>query len=416
MKIVLNPLGSHGDVHPFIGYGIELARRGHEVVVVTNEHFGPLACAAGLGFIKLGDEAFFRMLRDDPNLWHKTRAPEFIFSKGVFPMIPRAVATLREQIVPGQTVLVSGSLGLAARLVQDLTGVPHATVHLSPLAFRSLIAPPKVPGMVMPPTKLLRKWTYSFGDAVVVDRIITRPLNAERKALGLSPVNRILWDWWHSPTRVIGAFPDWFAPRQVDWPAQVVLTGFPLYDERDVTPVSPDVDNFLNTGDTPIAFTPGSAMVHGRDFFTAAAGACVNLNRRGILLTRHGEQIPTDLPKGVIHVGYAPFSQLLPRCAAIVHHGGIGTTAQGLAAGVPQVVMPMAHDQPDNAARLVRLGVGATLLPKKFTTDNLAKALGTLLADPSTLPRAKSLATKLHQVDAIAATADAIEAMAHVRS
>src|SRR6185436_13395214 len=89
---------------------------------------------------------------------------------------------------------------------------------------------------------------------------------------------------------------------------------------------------------------------------------CALLGRRGILLTRHREQVPDNLPREVIHIDYAPFSQLLPRCAALVHHGGIGTSAQALASGVPQLVTPFTHDQPDNAARLKRLG-GAEVLP-----------------------------------------------------
>ena len=144
------------------------------------------------------------------------------------------------------------------------------------------------------------------------------------------------------------------------------LTGFPLYDEGDVAPLSADLQRFLEAGDPPIAFTPGSANWQGRHFLTESAGACRLLGRRGILLTRHREHVPDPLPPGVIHVDFAPFSRLLPRCAAVVHHGGIGSAAQGLAAGVPQLAMPMAHDQLDNATRLKRLGVARWVAQKAF--------------------------------------------------
>lgn len=411
MNVILNPIGSHGDVHPFIGYGIELRRRGHDVTVVTNAHFAPLAAAAGLAFRELGTDAQFRELMDDADLWHPTRAPKVVFGQGVFPMLQQAVATLRELIVPAQTVLVSGSLGVAARIVQELTGVPHATVHLAPIAFRSVIDPAIMPGVFMPRSHFLRRMMFRLGDFMVVDPVITRPLNVQLKTFGLPPATKFLESWWHSPDLTIGAFPDWFCPPRADWPKQVKLTGFPLYDERGVTPISPALEQFLQSGEPPIAFTPGSAMIHGRNFFAAAVAACAKLDRRGILLTRHREQIPTDLPASVIHVDYAPFSQLLPRCAALVHHGGIGTTAQAFAAGVPQVIMPMAHDQPDNAARVVRLGVGAIVMPKRFTGDNVARALHALLADAGTLPRANALADKLRQVDGVATTVDAIESL-----
>ena len=111
-------------------------------------------------------------------------------------------------------------------------------------------------------------------------------------------------------------------------------------------------------GEPPIVFTPGSAMYHGQDFFRASVEACKQLNRRGILLTRHAEQIPADLPATIRHFSYAPFSLLLPRAAALVHHGGIGTSAQAMAAGCRQLITPFAHDQFDNADRLRRLGEG----------------------------------------------------------
>src|SRR5690606_4300015 len=103
---------------------------------------------------------------------------------------------------------------------------------------------------------------------------------------------------WHSPTLAIGLFPDWFAPMQPDWPAQMKLTGFPLFDETGLEPLPESLTNFLDAGDKPIAFTPGSAMSHGQAFFAAAAEACRILARRGLLLPRHPENIPAMLPAG----------------------------------------------------------------------------------------------------------------------
>jgi UDP:flavonoid glycosyltransferase YjiC (YdhE family) len=136
-------------------------------------------------------------------------------------------------------------------------------------------------------------------------------------------------------------------------------------------------------------------MLHAADFFQAAVDACVRLGRRGLLLARFASQIPRDLPDGVRHFSYIPFSQVLPRSAAIVHHGGIGTTAQGLAAGIPHLVMPLAHDQPDNAHRLERLGVARTLLPAKFRGPAVARALSALLDSPTVLSRAREIAGRL---------------------
>jgi UDP:flavonoid glycosyltransferase YjiC (YdhE family) len=168
---------------------------------------------------------------------------------------------------------------------------------------------------------------------------------------------------------------------------------------------------FLDAGDAPIAFTPGSAMAQGQLFFAAAVDACRRLGRRGILLTRQSGQVPADLPPSMIHVRFAPFSELLPRCAALVHHGGIGTTSQALRAGTPQLVMAMAHDQLDNADRAVKLGVAATIKRRKFTGRNVARALAALLAKPGLCENCVAVASRFVGHDALAETAAAIEQM-----
>ena len=135
-------------------------------------------------------------------------------------------------------------------------------------------------------------------------------------------------------------------------------------------------------------------MLHGHEFFSEAVAACKRLRQRGVLLTRHPEQLPDRLPDEVLHVEFVPLSWLAPRSAAIVHHAGIGTLAQGLAAGIPHLAMPMSHDQPDNAARLRRLGVGLTLPPKQFRTPRIAAALDELLGSSEVLARCRGLADR----------------------
>jgi UDP:flavonoid glycosyltransferase YjiC (YdhE family) len=268
-----------------------------------------------------------------------------------------------------------------------------ATVHLAPSIFRSVIDPPKLPGLFMPnwlPRALKRK-IWDFGDRWYIDPIVCPGLNAFRAEEGLSPVRQILKNWWHSPDLTIGLWPEWFAPVQPDWPPQARLAGFPLFDERGLDPLPAHLQTFLASGDKPIAFTPGSAMWQGRAFFEASAAACQRLGRRGLLLSRHADHIPPNLPAGVIHVEYAPFSELLPHVAALVHHGGIGTTSQGLAAGVPQLIMPMSHDQPDNAQRLARLGVGAAIPRNAYRGPAVARALRRLLDSTEVRQRCRAV-------------------------
>jgi UDP:flavonoid glycosyltransferase YjiC (YdhE family) len=211
----------------------------------------------------------------------------------------------------------------------------------------------------------------------------------------------------------LGLFPEWFAAIQPDWPASMRLAGFPLYDERDAAPISAEVEAFLAAGAPPVAFTPGSAMLEGREFFAASVDACLRADLRGLLLSRHGEQIPANLPPSVRHFSFVPFSQLLPRCAAVVHHAGVGSSAQGLAAGIPQLVFDLgAFDQPDNIRRLKQLGVAASLPRARYKGPAAAKALGALLADQVLLARCQAVAAKFAGTDPIGAACAEIEAAA----
>jgi UDP:flavonoid glycosyltransferase YjiC (YdhE family) len=236
-------------------------------------------------------------------------------------------------------------------------------------------------------------------------------LNTFRRKLGLSPIHRVMREWLNSPRLVIGLFPDWFAPPQRDWPRALRLTGFPLYDESDQQHVSPALDRFLSEGTPPILFTPGSANQLADSFFREAIGAALQLGRRALLLTRYPGQLPA-LPSGTHYEPYVPFSAVLPRCAALVHHGGIGTLAQALAAGIPQLTMPMGFDQPDNATRLVRLGVGRWVLPADFKQDTVAEKLRQLLDDPRVTESCGKWASRMRQERAIDAICDLLEQVA----
>jgi UDP:flavonoid glycosyltransferase YjiC (YdhE family) len=413
VNIILVALGSHGDVHPFVGIGLGLRARGHRVRIIAYSHFEKLIEDADLEIISCGTAEEFKQLASDPRTWKRFRGSQVIL-KFVADLIRPIYNLIRDNYVEGDTIVAASSLALGARVAHDHLGIPTASVHLQPAMLRSVIDPPYIQGMFMP--KWMPAWIkrlqFDLGDRLVIDRIVATPLNEFRAELGLPAVRGIIGGYAHSPQRVIGMFPAWFAPPATDWPAQVRLTGFPLYDERGLAKLPDDLEQFLNGGEPPIAFTPGSAMFQGRDFFEEAAGACTMLGRRGLLLTRHYDHLPANLPSGVRHVEYAPFSELLPRCAALVHHGGIGTSSQALRAGIPQLVVPHAHDQPDNAARLVRLGVAKELPVGKFRRHRIATLLKDLLECQETRDCCRQVASRFPGDDAIRQTCDLIEQVA----
>jgi UDP:flavonoid glycosyltransferase YjiC (YdhE family) len=196
---------------------------------------------------------------------------------------------------------------------------------------------------------------------------------------------------------------------QPDWPAQLRLTDFPLYDERGATAAPEGLREFLAAGDPPLVFTPGSAMQQARQFFTKAVAICQRLGRRGLLLSRWAQNVPAELPASVRHFEYIPFSEVLPHAAALVHHGGIGTTAQALAAGIPQLVMPFGFDQLDNAARVGRLGVGDSLEARRFTASAAGDKLRALLDSRAVAQRCREVAGSLQPGRGIEKACDAIE-------
>lgn len=387
MRVLMLAHGSGGDVYPQIAVGRALAGRGHEVSLVTNPYFESAVRSAGLTFIATGTEAEGRAAIDNPELWQRGKGIRVLFD-GVLRAMPETYSIVRDWRRPGEAeVVVANILSFGARLAQEKLGVPLVSLHLQPLVIRSLYEQPGVvtPESWRPLLKPLRALLTAALDRWVFDPAITPRLNAFRATLGLPPVRRIFKDWVHSPQCVVCLFPDWYGRPQPDWPPQVKLTGFPLFDlgGGDDEPLGPALVRFLEEGAPPVVFTAGTAQLFASRFFAVSAEACRRSGRRGLLLTRFAEQIPPGLPPGVMHAPFAPFGRLLPRAAALVHHGGIGTASQALAAGIPQLVVPANFDQPDNAARLRRLGVAESLREKDYREDIVTAALARLTGSPA---------------------------------
>jgi len=412
MRFLFTPVGSSGDHHPFIGVGRRLRERGHDVVVLTAVPFEDMVVQAGLEFRPTVSREEYDRVTKDPDLWHPRKGLGLVMRE-VGRWLRVAYDLVGDAYRPG-TVLVGHGLSLATRVFEDKHHVPAATLQLAPSVFHSDFAPPAfTPGADMSgwPRWLKRTMWWAI-DQFFIDPSITPALNEMRRDLGLSPVRHVMRDWVHSPRRVIGLFPEWFGPPQPDWPQALRLTSFPLYDESDRhTQLSPELERFLSEGTPPILFTPGSANQQADGFFREAVGATTQLGRRALLLTQYPSQLPT-LSVGIHHERYVPFSAVLHRCAAFVHHGGIGTLAQGLAAGIPQLTMPMGFDQPDNATRLWRLGVGRWVLPADFTARNVAAELDRLLDNQRVSDACARWSAQLRQERAIDRTCELLEQVA----
>lgn len=411
MKVVLVPVGSAGDVHPFVGVGVALRERGHQVAVVTNPHFLPFVDRVGLRGLPLGTAEEYDAVTRHRHLWHPTRGLR-VLSEMLRRYSLELYRMLEAECRGDDTVLVGATLAFPARVAHDTLGVPLVTMHLQPANFISVHDMPVLHPWLRRVDRWPRVLTRAMRSLLVLasDQILGPAANALAQNVGYPRVSRITTEWWHSPQRVIGLFPDWYAAPQPDWPTQTVLTGFPRYDDTAPAESVAETDRFLDDGPPPVVFVPGSANRHTRQFFASAVDANRRRGGRALLLTRYPEALPQPLPDGVKHVDYVPLARLLPRAAALVHHGGIGTAAQGLAAGIPQIVMPMAFDQHDNARRLERLGVGSTIRPSAFRGPRVAAAIDELAGSTEVGARCQARARQLTTDDPITRTCELIEA------
>ena len=413
MRVLLIPLGTAGDVHPHVGLALALRGRGHDVTLATSAYFSPLIERLGLRFVPLGTVEQYETLTAHPDLWHHRKGLQVL--GGALQIVSADLyRVVREHGVGDDTIVIAPALAFAARTAHDTLGIRLVTAHLQPSCFHSVYRSPVLhPALrrINALPRVLKRLVFALIDRVA-DRALGAAVNTHRQELGLGCVRHITSRWWHSPSCVIGMFPDWFASVQPDWPPQVHLTGFPLYDERDATEVPAEVAAFLDAGDPPIVFVAGSGNRQAGRFFQAAADACGQLGRRGLLLTRYPEQLPAAMPDGVRHFGYVPFTEVLPGAAALVHHGGIGSAAQALAAGVPHLVMPMTFDQPDNADRLCELGVARVLAPARFRGPAVARELEQLLGSTETAACCRTLAERLRGVNGLRTACEVIEGVA----
>lgn len=410
-RIVLATIGSLGDLHPMLALARELRRRGHRAELATSELYREKIGALGFPFhplrpdFKADDSALVRAIMDGP------RGSKKFLRDLMFPAVRDMFADL-ERAAVGADLLVSSEAVFAAPLLAEHRRLRWASTALGPLWFFSLHDPPIPPGAqtnllpVMPPA-IVRAVR---GLAKLAIHRWWAPVRALRRELGLPPGRDPLFEQRASPQLDLALFSPAFAAPQRDWPARTVQTGFCFYDEEETTPtLPPAVEAFLAAGPAPIVFTLGSAAVLAADdFYHESARAAQQLNRRALLLIGKNPP-PPDLPPWILAWGYLPFAAIFPRAAAIVHQGGVGTTAQALRAGRPVLVVPFSHDQFDNAARVTRLGVGRTVPRPRYSAKRVARELAALLDSPDAAARAVQLGGRVSAERGTVNACDALE-------
>ena len=379
-----------------IALGVALQARGHRATVITNPLFQPLIEAQGLGFLPLGTLDDARAAIADPDLWHPRKGFEVVARRAIIPALEPVYRHI-EARADASTVVAASGITFGARVAQEKLGVPLATVHLQPGIIRSLVDQGMAGNVRISATQPMwfKRGFFWLADRLVMDRILKGPVNAFRHSLNLPPVDRLMHRWPHSPQMVIGFFPDWFAAPQSDWPPHTHLVGFPLWDSGPADRMPDEAEAFLQAGAPPVVFTPGSAGATLHRYFQESVHAARTLGVRAMLVTNFPEQVPAGLPDHIRVFGYVPFSRLLPRAALLVYHGGIGTLAQTLKAGIPHLVVPNGHDQFDNGWRIGQLGLGRSLPQTRYRAAAVVGALRELLSDEAFRKRCATYAARV---------------------
>ncbi len=423
-RVVFFTWGSFGDLHPHMALALELQGRGCHCVIATSPLYREKVEAAGIAFHPARPdlpppdaETSAELIR---RVSHGRGGPAYLFRELLIPHLRETYADTLAAVTAdgGADLLVSHQIPLTAPLVAEKTGVKWVSSVLFPIAFASAYDPPTPPQL-----PALRRLTAThpfvaralMGLGKWTTKSWVEPVQQLRKELGLPRSRNPIFEGQHSPTLVLALFSKLLAQVQPDFPSNTLITGFPFYDRKDEQPPSPELLRFLDEGEPPVLFTLGSSLVWiAKDFYRVSIEAAQKLGRRALLLVGDKRNLPqTKLPDGVAAFDYAPHSLVMPRACVNVHQGGIGTTGQALRAGRPMLVVPYGQDQPDNARRCVRVGVGRTLSPARYKVSRVVGELSELLRNPAYREHAAEAGRRVREENGTQTACDAIERVLH---
>ena len=416
MRLTIVTAGSRGDVQPYVALALGLQRQGHQVTVATHEHFRDFVTGWGVGFAPVaGDpqallhgEIGQRWLATGRNVLEFLREVRRFAGTILEPALADVVAATRDA-----DAVVGSVLGLPVWHIAERRGIPMFAAPLQPVTPTREFA-----AIGLPARPRLGPWLNQVSHHVA-EQMLWQPLRGHvnrwrRDALGL-PKERFL-----GPSRrmqeagvpVLYGFSRHVVPPPGDWGANVHVTGWWFLDRPAGYVPPPALARFLADGPPPVYVGFGSMTPRDASVLTRLAlDALERAGARGVLLRGWGGLGAGELPPWAISVGDVPHEWLLPRMAAVVHHGGAGTTGASLRAGVPSIVTPLFVDQPFWGRRVHELGVGpAPIMRRDLTADSLARAIGTSLADEAMRERASRLGESIRAEDGVRHAVEIIDA------
>jgi sterol 3beta-glucosyltransferase len=424
MHIAIIALGSRGDVQPYIALGKGLKKAGHTVRLVTTQEFETLVIAQGLEFWPLRGNTQAKM--------EENKELSELLEQGNFLKIFRLMAKEAQRTAiellddgfaacQGMDLLITGvvSIFIGVPLAEKLR-IPLLQTYLAPFTptrdFPSVLLPPTLPNL----GGAFNRLSQQLVRQLIWSGMQTMFNQGRKKVLGLPPAS--FSKPFHSshseglPT--LYGFSPFVVPAPADWGMDNHVTGYWFLDsDADWTP-PPALLDFLQAGPAPVYIGFGSMSSRNpQETAELALKALKKTNQRALLFSGWGGLQKTDLPDSVMMIDSTPHAWLFPRVAAVVHHGGAGTTASGLRAGVPSIVIPFNFDQPFWGQRVYDLGVGPAPIPRrKLTADRLAHSVQEAVTNTAMHQRAAALGSKIQAEDGIANAVKLIQRIEGIKS
>jgi len=417
MRITFIAFGTRGDVQPAIALGQALQANGHHVRILASAHFKPWIESHGLEAAEASVDIQAVMESEGGQDWvehgndliRQMRVMKALLDKWGRAMMLDAWSACRD----AEAVVSSFTSDLYAVSIAEKRGAKHISMPLQPalIATRSGAA-----AINAPAPNRESVLNYLFGKALVETmpwQLFGVQANRFREqVLGLPSQTRAQNLAARKRMLVVHAYSPRVAPPPRDWPDNYHTTGYWFLDESNHWSPPAELEQFISAGEPPVCIGFGSMT--GRDpqrITRLVVEAVKRSGRRAVLLAGWAGLGAEELPPTIFRLDAAPHGWLYPRMAAVVHHGGAGTTAAGLRAGVPTVVVPHMADQPFWGQRVHALGVGPKPIPRpKLTAENLGQAIHAAATDPAMRQRAQALGEQIRAEDGVGRAVGLIEA------
>lgn len=406
-QFVIYALGTGGDVDPMVALGIEMRRRGHSVSFLSNDYFQPRIVAAGLEFISVGTIEQYQQ-GNSVSAWEpRNHADNFEHYHA--PAFEPAFEYTKNLAGKNVMILALGAENGACTAAEKFN-IPFVRILLSPNIIFSAYSPPAPMKWAIPKhiPRFIVRFLLRRNRKTRFKVFCKMPHNAAYLATRRRLQCPLKFQTESTALLQIGFFPEWFGMPAQDWPKNLKLVGFPLQNRASNTSRS-ELDSFVEQHGTPLIFTSGTGVKDVVDLFIEGRKICEQLQIPGVFV---GGDSGADLLQGsplCKHLDYIDFEYALSKALAIIHHGGMGTTAQAIKAGIPQLIRPIKYDQPDNADRIYQLGLGTYVMPERFKAEVVAPIISNMLQKAKSSKALRHYAADVNNSSAIVDACDLIE-------